>query len=398
MTMQILDGVRIIDAGSILAAPGASALLSDFGAEVIKVEPPVSGDPLRSYSPQKGDSSLTHKVTNRNKCSITLDLREEEGRKVFKDLVAVSDVAVLNFRMPTVRKWGIDYEDLKAVKSDLVYFHLTGFGRTGPYQDRPGFARVVEAFAGLTYTTGYPDRAPVPSGYAIADAVGGLFGAYSVAMALIHRNNTGEGQCIDLALYESLAKVLDGMYIGALETGVVPERSGTVNPTISPHDIYPMADGVYVSIPASTQSMFERLCAVLKFSHLLRDPRFIDNQSRVENRAALDDFIRPALAAMKSDVFLELAHGIGIAANAINDPLTFTQDPHVLARDYFPAVASNDGEPDVKMQNVVPRLSASPGEIRHAGERLGWSNDYVYGQVLGYSEEDVEHLQTAGII
>ncbi|SMY13318.1 CaiB/BaiF CoA transferase family protein [Brevibacterium jeotgali] len=394
---QVLNGIRVIDAGSILAAPGASALLADFGAEVIKVEPPGTGDSLRGYSPQLNGDSLTFQVTNRGKKSVTLDLRQPEGRDQLFELVKISDVIVLNFRVSTVEKWGIGYEALKAVNPKIIVLHLTGYGLTGPYRDRPGFARVAEAYLGLTYTTGYADRPPVPSGYAIADAMGGVYGAFSVTLALLERKQSGEGQLIDLALYELLAKTLDGMYVGALHTGKIPERSGTSNPTIAPHDIYPMGDGVFVSIPASTQSMFERLCDILSLAELKEDPRFLDNQSRVKHREELDEYLRMKFAAMNSVDFLERAHEAQIAANAINNPLEFTKDPHVIARDFFEEI-ENPGRPSVKMQGVVPKLSRTPGSIRHAGESLGASNEYVYENLLRMKDEKLAELKEKGVI
>lgn len=395
---QILDGIRIIDAGTVLAAPGISALLGDFGAEVIKVEQPGVGDPLRSYSPQLDGEGLTSKVTNRGKKSVTLDLGKPKGRELFLELVAKSDVVVMNYRLPAVQKWRIDYDDLRAVKDDIIMLHLTGYGRTGPYADRPGFARVSEAFIGLTYATGYPDRAPVPSGYAVADAMGGPFGAFAVAMALHERQQSGQGQLIDLSLYEGLAKTLDGMYIGCLEGFPSPTRSGTTNPTIAPHDIYPMGDGQWVSLPVSTQSMFFRLCEVLGISDIVQDERFVTNQARVTNRGALDDILRPIFATLTAEEFLEKANSAGIAASTINDARTFTQDPHVVERGTFEQVWDPALDRNVTIQGIVPRFSRTPGELSWPGQSLGESTDHVLGELIGLSAQDIERLRTDDVI
>lgn len=395
---QILDGIRILDAGTVLAAPGASALLSDFGAEVIKIEHPKSGDPLRGYDPQLGGQSLTNKVTNRGKSSIALDLSRLEGREVFLDLVRESDVVIMNYRLPTVQKWGIDYDSLREVNEDIVVLHLTGYGRTGPYADRPGFARVAEAFVGLTYTTGYPDRAPVPSGYAIADAMGGVFGAFSVMLALYERRRSGHGQLVDLALYELLAKTLDAMYVGCLHGHVAPERHGTANPTIAPHDIYPMGDGVYVSLPVSTQSMFVRLCEILGHAELVDDPRYRDNQARLRNRESLDAILRAEFSLLSSEEFLRLAYDAGIAAAPIYDPLAFTRNEHVLARKLFTQVWDAGLGQEVSMQGVVPKLSRTPGAIECPGEELGSSTEEVLTRVVGRDAADIARLRDLGII
>ena len=394
----ILDGIRIIDAGTVLAAPGVSALLGDFGAEVIKIEQPGVGDPLRTYSPQERGQGLVSKVTNRGKRSVSLDLSRPEGRELFLGLAAQSDVVVMNYRVPTVQKWGIDYPDLQRVKSDIVMLHLTGYGRTGPYADRPGFARVSEAFIGLTFATGYPDRAPVPSGYAIADAMGGVFGAFAVMMALYERRSSGQGQLVDLSLYEGLAKTLDGMYIGALEGHGVPERSGTSNPTIAPHDIYPMGDGEWVSLPASTQSMFVRLCGILDVQSLVDDERFATNQARVTNRQALDEILRPKFASMTADEFLGKANAAGIAAVGINDALAFATDPHVVERGTFQKLWDPNLGRDIRMQGVVPTFSRTPGEITSPGEELGASTDHVLSDLLELDPQDLEKLRAAHVI
>jgi len=396
--MGILDGIRIIDAGTVLAAPGISALLSDFGAEVIKIEQPGVGDPLRTFSPQEDGQGLVSKVTNRGKRSVTLDLGHPEGRELFLQLVSQSDVVVMNYRLPAVQKWRVDFEDLRACKSDIIMLHLTGYGRTGPYADRPGFARVSEAFIGLTYTTGYPDRAPVPSGYAIADAMGGIFGAFAVMAALYERQSSGLGQLVDLSLYESLAKSLDGMYIGALEGHGVPERTGTSNPTIAPHDIYPMGDGEWVSLPVSTQSMFVRLCDILEKPSLVEDERFRTNQVRVANRVALDDILRPLFLEMSAEDFLVRAHGAGIAAAPLNNALGFASDPHVVERGTFEELWDPNLNRNIKMQGVVPQFSRTPGKMSRPGEELGESTDAVLQNLLGLEPEELQRLKAAHVI
>lgn len=395
---QILEGIRILDAGTVLAAPGASALMADFGAEVIKIEQPGVGDPLRSYSPHEDGQGLISKVTNRGKRSVTLDLGSERGRALFLELVTRVDVVIMNYRLPTVKKWRIDYEDLAAVNKDIIVLHLTGYGRTGPYAERPGFARASEAFIGLTSTTGYPDRPPVPSGYAIADAMAGLFGAFSVALALLERGSSGGGQLIDLSLYESLAKCLDGMYVGVLEGHDVPERAGTRHPDIAPHDIYPMGDGALISLPVSTENMFHRLCDLLDRPDLATDARFVDNRSRLDHRDELDDILRPLLLKFTADDFLERADILGVAAAKINDPLEYARDPHVEERGSFASVWDANLNREITMQGVVPRFSRTPGRMPPPGPELGEGTDEVLRTMLDLSEADTDELRRMGVI
>lgn len=395
---QILEGTRIIDAGTVLASPGLCALLSDFGAEVIKVEQPGDGDPLRRYPPHVDGQSLTSKVTNRNKYSATLNLRDERGRDLFRRLAATADAVVLNYRLPTLRRWGLDYEQLRELKSDLVMLHLTGYGRTGPYADRPGFARVAEAYVGLTYMTGHPDRSPIPAGYAVADAIGAVYGAYSLLLALFHRRATGTGQLVDLALYEATMRVLDGLYVGYDQAGRVPERVGTINPAIAPHDIYPTADGAFISLPVSTQNMFVRLCEVIGRPDLPEDPRFATNVDRVEHRAELDELVAPFIRSRTADDFLALSNAVGIAAARINSVVDFMNDPHVKERESLAEIWDPNLEKNIRMQGVFPLLSETPGKITWPGREPGQDNEYVYRRVLGLEPAELDDLASAGVI
>lgn len=395
---HVLEGFRILDASTVLAGPGVTSLMADFGAEVIKLEQPTHGDPVRGYLPRVDEHSMTHKVTNRNKLCATLDLRGSAGQDVFKRLVACSDAVVMNYRLPTVRKWGLDYEQLRAVKQDIVMLHLTGYGRTGPYAARPGFARAIEAYTGLTYMTGFPDRGPIPSGYAVADALGAAFGAFSLALALLHKQRTGRGQLVDLALSEVMMRTMDYLYVSYDQTGEVPERVGTINPHIAPHDIYPTADGSWVSLPVSTQNMFVRLCNVLGVPELLEDPRFATNLERVKHRAELDEVIRPKVAAMSSDHLAEQLHAAGVAAAKINSVADVVKDEHVLERESLTHVFDEALGRSLLMQNVAPRLSDAPGQLRWPGRPLGADNDYVYRELLQIPSGELGELQRLGVI
>jgi crotonobetainyl-CoA:carnitine CoA-transferase CaiB-like acyl-CoA transferase len=394
----VLAGIRVIDAGTVLAAPGVSSLLADFGAEVIKIEQPGIGDPLRGYMPQVEGQGLASKVTNRGKYSATLNLRTPEGQRILKSLAGMSDVVVVNYRPSTLEGWGLGYEALSAENKALVMLHLTGYGRTGPFADRPGFARAVEAYVGLTDMTGYADRAPVPAGYAVADAMGAIFGAYSVMLALHERHKSGEGQLVDLALAEALMRVMDGVYVGYDQTGTQPERAGTINPNIAPHDIYPTHDGTFVSLPTSTQNMFVRLCGLLEIPEALEDPRFETNLDRVRHRGELDELIRPRIFNMDGADLLTRADEFGVAASRINRVSDLLEDEHVRERESLIRVRDDNLGRDILMQNVVPRLSRTPGEIRWPGHEAGQDNDFVYRGLLGITQDELDELIAQGVI
>lgn len=394
----VLDGIRIIDAGTVLAVPTMTSILSDFGAEVIKVEHPRTGDPVRRYPPHTREGHcLTNKVTNRNKLSLGLDLSVDEGRDVLFDLVANADAITMNYRTSTLQKWRIDYDDLVKVNSNLVVLHLTGFGRTGPYADRPAFSRIVEAYSGLMYATGDPNGRPIPVGAPIADHIAGAYGAFALMLALYHRKNTGQGQLIDISLAEALIRVLEGFYAGYEDVGYVPERSGTANPVIAPHDMYRFADDVWVQIPCSTQTMFERLCRILTLDHLRDDPRFTNNNLRVQNRAELDCELLPAMSRMSSEEFLRLAEVSHVAAARVNTVADLLHDPHAAGRGIFERVMDLGLGRDIVMQSVVPRLSESPGEIRWPGHEAGQDSDAVLTE-LGYSDARIKALRARGIV
>ena len=395
---QVLSGIRILDAGTVLAAPGMCGILADFGAEVIKVEQPETGDPVRNFPPLSDGQSLTHKVTNRNKKCITLNLSTQKGQEIFKRLVQYSDAAVLNYRTPTIKKWGLDYHDLQAVNKEIVMLHLTGYGKTGPYADRPGFARAVEAYTGLTYMTGYANKEPMPPGYAIADAMGAAYGAMSLMLALFYRQRTGKGQLVDLALSESMMRVMDHVYISYDQTGEAPKRVGSINPSIAPHDIYPTVDGEWISLPVSTENMFTRLCDALNLQHLTEDPRFRTNLDRVNHRAELDAILRPKLESLSANNILAILNRAGVAASKINSAEDFVHDAHVKERQSLIRVPDPGLGRNVLMQNVVPRLSASPGKVSWPGKALGADNQEIYGDLLGFDQFTIDSLADAGVI
>lgn len=396
--MGVLEGIRIVDAGTVLAAPGASTLLADFGAEVIKVEMPKIGDPVRRYPPHANGQQLGNKVTNRNKYSVTLNLNDAQGRAMFKALVRTADVVVVNYRLETLRRWGLDYDDLNHEHPELIMLHLTGYGRTGPRANWPGFARIAEAYSGLTYMSGYPDRGPMFPGYAIGDGLGAVYGAFSLMLALFERKASGKGQLIDLALYEPIMRILDDLYVGYDVTGEVRERVGTINHVVSPSDIYPTKDGQWVVLPVSTPTMFARLCEAIGHPELIADSRFRTNSDRVQHRSELDDFIRPFMDRHTLDEVLDQFQSHDIAIGPVNNVAQVFADEHINMRGSLCSVWDPMLNRMIRMQGVFPRLSRTPGEVKRPGPEPGQDNSFVYSKLLGLTEREMSELEKRNII
>lgn len=389
---NILEGIRVIDASTVLAAPLIANLLGDFGAEVIKIEQPGKGDQTRNF----GEG--TWKVTNRNKKTITLDFSKEIGVQLYYQLVSKADVVITNFRPGTLKKWKVDYPDLLKVKENLVMIHFSAFGRNGPYAEKPGFARVAESFSGLTYMTGYPDRKPIFSGYPIADAMGGVYGAFSVMLALYHFKQTGEGQLVDLSLYEPLIRVMENYIVDYDLEGKVPERSGTYNPVVAPNDLYDTKDNKWIVIPASTQNIFERLMMAIGHPELVKDPRFLTNQLRVRNRNQLDEYILSFFSEHTLDDSREQLEKHGVAYSSVNSVADLFHDPHVQDRENIISVFDYELNKEIKMQGIVPKFSKTPGKAKWAGAPLGWHNDEIYKGLLNLSDEEIDKLEKLGVI
>ncbi|MCL4318583.1 MAG: CoA transferase [Firmicutes bacterium] len=394
----ILEGIRIIDAGTVLAAPGSSTFLADFGAEVIKVEMPITGDPIRRYPPHIKGQQLGSKVTNRNKFSVTLDLHQAPGREVFRKLISKADAVVLNYRLPTLKKWGLDYADLIKVQPRLIMLHITGYGRTGPYANWPGFARIAEAFSGLTYMSGYPDKGPMFPGYAIGDGIGGIYGALSLMLALYELKKSGTGQLIDLALYEPIMRILDDLYISHDVTGEIRERVGSINHVVSPSDIYRTKEGQWVVLPVSTPTMFRRLAEVIGHSELLDDERFRTNSDRVRHRDELDQYIRPYLSEHTLDEILTEFRMHEIAVGPVNNVKQTMDDVHIHERGSIESVWDPNLERYVRMQSVFPKLSKTPGAIRHPGPETGQDNDHIFRDLLQMSDTELVKLREGRVI
>ena len=390
-----LAGIRVLDVATILAGPLTASLLGEFGAEVIKVEHPEDGDPVRSYPPLVDGESAQWAVTGRNKQSVTIDLHDERGQEVFRSLVACSDVVVTNFRAPTLHRFGIDFDDLRIVKPDLVMVHLSAFGRTGPYADRPGFARVAEAFAGLTERTGNPDGPPMFSGYAIADGVTGIYGAFAAMLALRQRDMTGEAQLADIALYEPLLRMMEDFIVDYGATGQVATRAGNENPKISPNGLYRTKDEHYIVLPASTQRMWERLVP------LLEDPELealVTFDQRIAHRELIDARIIEFTERHNLQELMDKLGAAGVACGPVNDAADICADPHIRARGSVVEVADTDRARPHLVQAPAGRFSGFTGHVGGNMARLGEHTEQVLTRLAGLSPQQITQLRDGGAI
>ncbi|MGH8704259.1 MAG: CaiB/BaiF CoA transferase family protein [Burkholderiales bacterium] len=394
-----LEGLRVLDVSNVIAGPFAAALLGDFGAEVLKVELPGAGDPMRAFPPHKEGKPLMWKATNRNKRAITLDLRKAEGQALFKRLLPRFDVLIENYRPGTLDRWGLDRETLWKAQPKLIILRVTGFGQTGPYRNFAGFARLFEAYSGLTYITRAPGDAPMHPGYPIGDPIGGLFGAFGVLAALHDRLKHPEapGQEIDLSLTEAMLRLLEVLPIEYDQLGLVHEPVGNGSPYAAPAGVFRSADGEWVTFTAATQNVFERFCALIGRKDMLTDPRFADNRSRMEHAAELNAVVAEWIGARPLAETVARLSEAGVPAAPIYSNRQIMEDPHFRARGAIVKVKDEDFGA-VAVPCVVPRLSATPGEARTSGPAPGAHNAEVYGGWLGLSEAEQDVLRRAGAI
>lgn len=393
-----LAGIRVLDLSSIIAAPVAATMLGDFGAEVIKVEEPGRGDFMRRGADTQGGRSLQWVQDARNKQSITLDLRQPEGRDIVHRLLAHCDVLVTNFRPPTLRRWSFDPDTIRARHPRLIALYVTGYGLSGPYSDRGAFDRVASAFAGLTYVTGEADRPPVRSGYATIDYMGSYAGAFGVMTALYNRDHRGGGgQAIDLALYEPGFRASEDAMLAYSATGRVRERTGNINPKVVPAADFETADGKRVTIHAGTEALLRRLSRVMQCADLCEDPRFATHALRVQNQDELYAIIAAWTRVRTADDVMAQLVAADIPASPVMSIADIAADPHFRGRGTIVEVQDEDYG-DVLMAAPIPRLSETPGSIRSLGPALGSANDAIYGGLLGMSAEEIGQLRTAGVI
>jgi crotonobetainyl-CoA:carnitine CoA-transferase CaiB-like acyl-CoA transferase len=398
-----LAGVRVIDAGNMVAAPFATVLLADFGADVIKLEHPRYGDGERKLEPIKKDASgdvpLWWKNGARNKRCVTLDLSKPDGAAVFRDLVATADVVVENYRAGTFERWGLGYDELEKINPRLIMLRISGFGQTGPLRERGGFGRVAEAMGGLTNLIGETEPGPpMTPGIPLGDLITGLVGSWATLVALYNRDaRGGQGQVIDLGLYESVFRILEFDPIQFDQLQSVHMREGNQLTYVAPSNMFKTSDGTWVTLAASTQSIFEDLCKAMQHEELISDPRFLDNPARVNHRGEINGIVADWIAARTRDEVAATFDPRGIPYAPVYNMRDIFDHAQYLAREMLVRVPDPQLG-DAVVQNVVPKLSKTPGAIRHLGPTLGQHNDEVYRGDLGYSEERMRALHDAGVI
>ncbi len=394
-----LQGIRVLDIATILAAPLAGTLMADFGADVVKAELPGAGDGLRNFPPFKDGKSVWWKAANRNKNFITLDLRKPEGAELLLKMLPKFDVLLENFRTGTLAKWGLDKETLWKANPNLVILRATAFGQTGPYATKPGFARIFEAMSGLAYITGDPDRSPMHNGYPIGDSIGGLTACNAVLMSLLGqaRGTIKGGEEIDLSLTEATYRLLDSMTIQYDQLGEEPQRTGNASHYSAPANVFRTSDGQYVSLSGSTQATFVGNAKAIDRPDLLDNPKFDTNQSRFENRDEINTMFAEWFAShTQPEAIAAFEREQGTLAPIYSVAQVF-EDPQFAAREAIVPVPDDDfGE--VRLQAVIPKLVNNPGKVRHTARSLGADNLAVYEEYLGLSADEVAALQEKGIV
>jgi crotonobetainyl-CoA:carnitine CoA-transferase CaiB-like acyl-CoA transferase len=395
---QPLAGLRVIEVGQLLAGPWAGTILGYYGAEVIKVEPPATGDPIRRWRKLKNGQSLWWSSLARNKKCVTLDLKSARGRELMAELMNGADVLVENFKPGTMEKWGLGPDVFRESNPGLIYARISGYGQTGPSAPKPGFASVCEGFGGFRYVNGFPGEPPVRPNLSIGDTLAGLHAAMGILLAYINRNRAdgGNGQVVDVAIFESVFSLLEGVVPEFDGAGIIREPSGSTLTGIVPSNTYRCGDGKLIVIGANTDSMFKRLAKLMEQPEMADDPRFADNAKRVEHQEEIDGRIAAWAAARPAAATLALLDDAGVAAGPIYNVEDIFNDPQYRARGLLQQVTV-DGEP-LTIPAIIPRLSETPGTTRWPGPKLGSHNDEVFSEILNLSASEQAALRDDGVI
>jgi len=389
-----LADIRVLELGQLIAGPFCGQLLGDLGAEVIKIEPPGQGDPMREWGQ---GVPVWWSVIARNKKSVTLNLRESAGQALLLELVRKADVLIENFRPGTMEKWGLGYERLADINPRLIMARVSGFGQTGPYAARAGYGSIGEAMGGIRYLAGDPDRPPSRVGLSIGDSLAATFACVGTLAALHSRERSGRGQVVDSAIYEAVLAMLESTVAEYSVAGVIRERSGAILPKIAPSNVYPTADDEMIVMGANQDSVFARLAEAMGEPSLARDQRFATHHARGDNQRLLDELIAAWTVRLDADDLLARLEAHAVPAGRIYRAPEMLQDPQFQARGAIVDVP-DERYPGLKMQNVAPRLSATPGSVRWSGPALGAHNAEIYGDLLGIDAAERERLERSGII
>lgn len=391
-----LAGIKIVDCSTVFAGPAAAAYLADFGAEVLKVEHP-DGDHARFFEPVHNDISLWSKLVNRNKDSITLDLHGHEGQEIFRTLVGKADVVIENFRPGTLARWNVDYATLAKGNPGLVMLHVTAFGQTGPYSDRPGYGTLAEALSGMAQLIGYPDRPPLLPPLALGDNIGAIAGAFAVTAALLDRTRTGRGQEIDLALIEPLLAVLGVQTLVHSVTGESMQRQGNRVTHLAPRGAWQTRDERWISVTVGNDNTFKSLLAAMDMPQLREDERFATNRARLANVDAIEGILAEWFGRTLYSDAIRALEMHKVAHAPLYDASMLGSDPQLVSRQAFVNVA-DDELGHALLPNVLARFSATPGSVRFAGRAKGADNERIYGERLGFTPADLLALQRRGVI
>ena len=393
-----LADLRVVELGQLIAGPFCGQLLADFGADVVKIEQPGVGDPMREWGREKAHGkTLWWPLIARNKKSVTCNLRVPEGQAIARELIAKADILIENFRPGTMERWGLGYEELSAINPRLIMVRVSGYGQTGPYSQRAGYGAIGEAMGGLRYVIGDPSTPPSRAGIAIGDTLAAMHAAFGAVMAVNARHRTGRGQVVDSAIYEAVLNFMESIVIEYDKTGYIRERTGPILPNISPSNIYPTADDQQILIGANQDTVFKRLAKAMGQAELGDDARYATHGARGQHQKELDDIIARWTATVNAAELLDLLEESGVPSGRIYRAPEMLEDVHFKARNAIVRLMHPEfGE--VAMQNVAPRLSDTPGSVRHCGPELGQHTDEILTGDLGYSAEKIAAWRTAGIV
>ena len=391
-----LAGYRVIELGQLLAGPFAGCMLGYFGAEVIKIEPPNGGDPIRRWREMRGDTSLWWRSLARNKKSVTIDLKTTQGIELVRQLIEKADVVIENFRPGVVEKWGLGPNDFSDSNPGLVYARISGYGQDGPYASKPGFASVCEGMSGFRYVNGHPGEAPVRPNLSIGDTISGIHAALGIVLALLEKQSSGSGQVIDVALVESMFNLMEAVVPEFDGNGVIREPSGSTVTGIVPTNTYRCRDGKFIVIGGNGDSIFQRLMVAAGVPEMAEDTRLASNPGRVEHEAEIDAVLTQWCALHDSTFLLEQLDQARVPAGPIYNVEDMLNDEHFNARGLFETVEI-DGQP-LKIPAIMPKLSRTPGATRWPGGELGHDNQEVLGGLLGLDEQQMEELRATAVI
>ena len=389
-----LQGLRVLELGQLIAGPFCGQLLADLGAEVIKIELPGRGDPMRDWG--KGEP-LWWPIVARNKKCVTLDIRTEQGKAIFRELVGKADIVLENFRPGTMEKWGLGYPELAGVNRGIIMVRVSGYGQDGPYSARAGYGGIGEAMGGLRYIVGDPSTPPSRVGISIGDSLAAMFATIGALSALQSRQRSGVGQVVDSAIFEAVLGVMESTVPEYTQLGSIRERTGAILAKIAPANVYPTADNDMIIMGANQDSVFARLCDAMGQPELATDARFSSHVARGEHQAELDEIISAWTPRYEAGALLALLEQHGVPAGRIYRAPEMLEDEHFIARETIVDVEHPKYD-KLKMQNVFPRLSATPGRIKWAGPALGQHNEEVYRDLLGYDAAEIDRLSQNNVI